>query len=122
MKKILLIILLISFGVCMPAFAKKQDTAKKPFIVTFYKKDCEECDALDEVKKEIIREYKNKVDFVRINFDYEDCDFDKLKAKYNITSAPTTLFINVDKGITKKKEGFISYKEYESKIKAVIGE
>lgn len=121
MKK-LLISLFCIFTFCLPAFSKKETPVHKPSVITFYQKDCEECDALEEVKQEIMKEYNKNIDFVKIDFDYEDCDFQRLKAKYNIRKAPVTLFINIDEGITKKKEGFISYKEYQSKIKAILGE
>ena len=121
MKKLLLV-LFCTILVCTPAFSKKTETVKKPFVVTFYKNDCEECEALNEVKQEIMQEYKGKVDFVKINFESDDYDFKRLKARYNIRTAPATIFVNIDKGITKKKDGYISFKEYESKIKAILND
>lgn len=125
MKK-LLITLICILSICAPAFSKKESSkaeqAHKPFIVTFYKNDCDECNALEMTKEDIMQEYGKKIDFIKLDFNYDDCDFKKLKAKYNVKTVPTTLFINIDKGITKKKEGFISYKEYKSKVKAILNE
>ena len=121
MKKLLIFMICIILF-CPSAFCKDEQAIHKPFVVTFYQKDCEECNELNEVKQTIMKEYDEKVDFVKIDFDYEDCDFEKLKSKYNIKTAPTTLFINIDQNITKKKEGFISYKEYKNKINAILVE
>ena len=125
MKK-LLITLICLISICTPAFSKKGaknlEQIHKPFVVTFFKADCDECNALEITKDDIIEEYNKKVDFIKIDINYEDCDFNRLKAKYNIKTAPTNLFINIDKGITKKKEGFIPYSEYKNKIKAILEE
>ena len=123
MKKLIITLFCLLF-ICSPAFSKnsKQEKTHKPFVVTFFKADCDECNALEMVKEDIISEYGKKVNFVKLDINYDDCDFRRLRAKYNIKTAPTTLFINIDKGITKKKEGFISYSEYKNKIKAILGE
>ena len=125
MKKII-ISLICLIVICIPAFAKKEtkksEQTHRPYVLTFYKKDCEECNALEMTKEDIIKEYGKKVDFIKLDIAYEDCDFKKLKAKYNVKNAPTTLFVNIDEGITKKKEGFISYSEYKNKIKAILSE
>ena len=123
MKK-LIITLICILSICTPAFSKnkKYEQTHKPFVVTFFKPDCDECNALDMTKEDIMAEYGKKVDFIKLDINYDDCDFKRLRAKYNIRTAPTTLFINIDKGITKKKEGFISYSEYKNKIKAILEE
>ena len=123
MKK-LIITLICILSICTPAFSKNQKAAQKhkPFVVTFFKADCDECNALEMTKEDIMDEYGKKVDFIKLDINYDDCDFKRLRLKYNIKTAPTTLFVNIDEGITKKKEGFIPYSEYKSKIKAILGE
>ena len=122
MKKFIITLICI-LSVCTPAFSKNSKTgqAHKPFVVTFFKADCDECNALEMTKEDIMEEYGKKVDFIKLDINYDDCDFKRLRAKYNIRTAPTTLFVNIDEGITKKKEGFIPYSEYKSKIKAILG-
>ena len=94
----------------------------KPAVITFYQKNCEECNQLDIVKKEVMAEYEQKVNFAKIDINFEDCDFDMLKQRYNIKSAPTTLFLNSQYGITKKTTGFIPKKQYIKQIEAIIVE
>ena len=94
----------------------------KPAVITFYKKNCETCEQMDSVKKEIMEEYESKVDFAKIDMDIEDCDFDILKQRYNIKSAPTTLFLNSQYGITKKTAGYITSKQYKKQIESIIVE
>lgn len=101
------------------AFAQKEVFIPKPVVVTFYQKDCEECDNLNVIKQKMIEEYGKDINFVKINFLDDDCDLEKLKEKYNIKSAPTTLFLNAKYGITKKTAGYIPEKLYRKQIEAI---
>ena len=119
MKKyfgLLAILFLINTSVCA------KTVYPKPAVITFYQKDCEACEQLNLVKQEAMEEYDGKVDFAKININVEDCDFDALMKRYNITSAPTTLFLNSQYGITKKTTGYIPKKLYIKQIEAIVAE
>lgn len=116
-KIFLLVFSLIIISQC--AFAQKEVFIPKPVVVTFYQKDCEDCDNLNIIKQKMIEEYGKDINFVKINFQDDDCDLERLKEKYNITSAPTTLFINAKYGVTKKTAGYIPEKLYRKQIEAI---
>ena len=118
-KKILaLFILFFSLN----TFSTAENVYTKPVVVTFYRNNCEECEQMNELRKNFIEQYKDKAYFVRINMDVEDCDYEKLARKYNITSAPVTLFLNAQYGITKKTAGVIPEKLYKKQIEAILVE
>ena len=117
MKKLYLILILLMI-VTMPVFAKKLVIYPNPAIVTFCEKS-QECNAYNQIKNEIKKEYGWQVDFVDI--DFNDEDYADLKERYNITSAPTTLFLNSETLITKKITGVIPIKVYEKNTKSILG-
>lgn len=119
MKKIIILFAVI-FSSVLAAGSKEYTAFPKPVIVTFYSKDCEECDLIELVKVENKIEYNKTVDFIDINFDDDDCDFDALKKRYNVTKAPTTLFIGAEKGVTKKVVGYLPFKIYQKNIESII--
>ena len=117
MKRIILLFLL-SFVIVIPSYANKKAYIK-PVVVTFLKQDCDECDALDMVRQAVEEEYGNKLDFININTDEEDTDYEKLMQRYNIKGAPVTLFINSQYGITKKIADYVPYNIYIKNIQSI---
>lgn len=118
MKKLYVLLILLMI-VTMPVFAKKLVIYPNPAIVTFCEKS-QECDVHNQIKEEIKKEYGWQIDFVDI--DFNDEDFDDLKERYNIISAPTTLFLNTETLVTKKITGIIPLKIYEKNTKSILGE
>ena len=121
MKKILFVFLLI-FGVSIYASAESYNDYPKPVVVSFFSKNCEECRQLSVIADGAKDAFSENIDFVDIDFDDEDCDIEKLKNRYNITSAPTTLFINSQSKITKKTAGYIPPKMYLKQLEAIMVE
>lgn len=121
MKKILFTLFLI-FGINIFASAKNEIIYPKPVVVSFYSDNCEECKQLSVTKEGSKEAFGDIVDFIDIDFDDEDYDYQKLKLKYNITKAPTTLFINSKYKITKKNTGSIPPKNYLKQLEAIMVE
>ena len=119
MKKVIILFAVI-FSSVLTAVSKEYTVFPKPVIVTFYSKDCDECDLIELVKVENRIEYDKNIDFIDIDLDDDDCDFNTLKKRYNITKAPTTLFIGAQKGVTKKVTGYLPFKFYQKNIESII--
>lgn len=116
MKKSVLILLLLLFVAALPSYAKKEEDVPKPVVVTFLKDNCDDCDALDMVRQSAEEEYGRRINFININIEDTDADYEKLMARYNIKTAPTTLFINSQYKITKKVSDYLPYNIYMKNI------
>lgn len=122
MKKLVLLLIIFLSTTIYANSSEKQKIFPKPVVVSFYSKDCEECELVKLVQIQNQFEFKNDVDFVEFDFDDEDCDYIALKKRYNITTAPTTLFISAEKGVTKKVSGYLPYKMYQKTIRSILPE
>ena len=121
MKKYLWIIflsLIVNFGLISAANSKEK-VYPKPVVVTFYEKSCDTCKEMDILKESAKDVFGDEVDFVDIDFSDDDPNITALKKRYNIQSAPTTLFLNAKYRITKKASGYIHPKAYLEKIEAI---
>ena len=64
----------------------------KPCIVDFYATWCGPCKAIAPILDELQEEYKDKIDFYKVDSDIEN----ELAAAFNIRSIPTLMFVPVD--------------------------
>lgn len=96
-----------------------ENLVRKPLVVTFYDENIDESVALDLVKNALKEEYSAEIDFVDLNINETDCDFIYLKDRYNINKAPTILFINPNKKITKKISEYIPYSIFKKNIVSI---
>ena len=101
MKKLVLLLIIFLSTTIYANSSEKQKIFPKPVVVSFYSKDCEECELVKLVQ------IQNQFEF---------------KKRYNITTAPTTLFISAEKGVTKKVSGYLPYKMYQKTIRSILPE
>lgn len=119
MKKLFFLLVLIGLC-CNFAMSKEEITYPKPVVISFFAKNCDECEQMKTLHDGGKEAFGDKIDFVEIDFDSDDCDIIKLKNKYNIKTAPTTIFLNAQYRITKKNTGLINPKNYLKQITSIL--
>ena len=121
MKKFILLLFICLIS-ALSAYSVQKNDFPKPVVVSFFSDDCDECELVKMVQVQNQIEFGKDVDFIEINFDDEDCDYTALKKRYNITKAPTTLFIGPQAAVTKKVAGYMPYKIYQKTIQSILPE
>jgi thioredoxin 1 len=87
--------------------------ATKPIIIDVYSTSCGPCRMMDPVLKELSGQYKDTVQFVKINCDTQP----ELAKKYGVTQLPTLLFVKPgEDAVALKATGYTSKKDLNDKI------
>ncbi|MBI4032393.1 thioredoxin [Candidatus Berkelbacteria bacterium] len=60
----------------------------KPVVVDFWAEWCGPCKAMEPMWNEVVAEYKDRVDFYKVNVDVEG----PLSMRYGVMSIPTTIY------------------------------
>jgi len=85
----------------------------KPLIIDVNASWCHACQMLAPIFEEVSDEYKETIQFAKIDYDSQN----ELAVKYGVTSLPTILFIKPGKETAAMKNvGFLSKKDFEAKI------
>ena len=94
-------------------FSEVVENAKKPLVIDVYSTSCGPCRMMEPILKELSAQYKDSVQFVKINCDTQP----ELAAKYNVTALPTILFVKPgEDAVALKTTGFTSKKDLDAKI------
>ena len=96
-------------------FEKEVLNSSNPVFVDFWAEWCGPCRAVSPLVEELSKEYKNKVDFVKVNVDENQ----ELAQKYNVFSIPT-LAIFKDGEVTVQKVGASSKDSFKVMIDSQI--
>ncbi|MXV37926.1 thioredoxin [Flavobacteriaceae bacterium Ap0902] len=88
----------------------------KPSIIDFYADWCGPCQMLAPIYDELSTEYKDKVDFYKIDTEQEQ----ELAAMFNVRSIPTIVFINTDGKKPQILNGALPKIEFKKVIKQVF--
>jgi len=77
-------------------FEKEIKNSTKPFLVDFYAVWCPPCRLLSPIIEEIAEEFKEKINFGKINIDQSP----RLSQLYNIEQVPTVILFKEGKPIS----------------------
>jgi thioredoxin 1 len=94
-------------------FEEKALKSEKPVFVKFHAEWCATCRRIAPMIKEIAKEYKDKVLFVKIDVDKDD----GIAKKYNIPGVPTVVFISKGQEV----ERFVGARRKEEYTKVIEG-
>ncbi len=87
--------------------------AQKPVIIDVYSTSCGPCRMMEPILKDLSAQYKDTVQFVKINCDTQP----ELATKYGVTQLPTLLFVKPgEEAVHLKTTGFTSKKDLNEKI------
>lgn len=92
----------------------------KPSVIKFYSTMCLDCKKLDVVTKEVMPKYADKLNYQAYNVQNNDKAVDALVQKYSVTLVPTMLFIKEDGEVIKKTEGYLTNKQLEQNLNALL--
>jgi thioredoxin 1 len=89
----------------------------KPVIIDVYAKWCGACSMFKEPFSQVAHLYKDGAEFYRI--DYDNPNMASLKARWNISGLPTTVYVAGGE-IKDKKPGSFEYKVFQDQVKKFL--
>lgn len=92
----------------------------KPSVIKFYSTMCLDCKKLDVVTKEVMPKYADKLNYQAYNVQNNDKAVDALVQKYGVNLVPTMLFIKESGEVVKKTEGYLTNKQLEQNLNALL--
>lgn len=107
----------ISFSKEAASVAKTENNL--PQVIKFSSTMCLECKQVEEIFKEILPQYKDKIEYTTVIVDSRKDMNNDLIEKYNIQLVPTVVMINTDGKISKRIEGAVSKAEYKKCIEGL---
>ena len=89
---------------------------KKPVVLTFSASFCKPCKSLAPVLEELNEEFKEQINFYKIDID----DQFEITEYFKIKSIPTVIFFPNDESTIKKQVGVVSKKTYKELIENIL--
>ncbi len=93
-------------------FEEKVLKSKLPVLVDFWAPWCGPCKMAEPILEELSKEYKDKVEIVKVNVDSNQ----ESAQKYDVMSIPTTILIKEGKEVG-RQIGFAGRKAFEELLK-----
>lgn len=90
-----------------------------PQIIKFSSSMCLECKEVEKIFKEIIPQYKDKVEYTSIIVDSSKDMNNPLIKKYKIQLVPTVVMVDSEGKVCKRIEGAVSKQEYINDIEGL---
>lgn len=95
------------------------EAGDKPVVMIFSSAMCSECQKLKKVLAVVEPNYKNKIEFMRLDAASSDANTQALVKKYNVYLVPTMVFIDKSGNKKYRTEGSMPQSELEKKLKDI---
>lgn len=120
---IFLVPMAVYFGLKRESTATQTSNLQKgDEIIKFASPMCYECGELEKVIDEVFPKYENKITLRKIDVTKKDKNVRALINEYKVTLVPTTVFKNQDGRVTRRVEGTMEPKVFESYMEELINE
>lgn len=92
----------------------------KPVVMIFSSTMCSDCQKMKKIIDIVEPNYKDKVDFMKINASLPDENIQSMVKKYKVMLVPTIIFIDKSGNQKIRKEGSMPQSEFEKNLKVII--
>lgn len=92
----------------------------KPSIIIFTSTMCADCQKMKKVIAVVEPNYKDKIEFIKINASDSDKSVQELVKKHNVYLVPTMVFIDKKGNQIFRREGSMSKSDFEKQLKALL--
>ena len=99
------------------SFAQAGD---KPVVMIFSSAMCSDCVKMKKVITIVEPQYKDKIDFIRLDAGSSDQQVQSMVKKYNVYLVPTMVFVDKTGKMKHRTEGSMPQVEFEKKLKDLI--
>ena len=100
--------------------ANAKNAYSNPVVIKFASPMCLDCKKLESVMNEVMPKYEGKVIYQKVNAQNNDSNTSALIKKYSVTLVPTVVFLKKDGLVYKQTEGYMTKKELENHINALL--
>lgn len=92
----------------------------KPSLIIFTSTMCSDCQKMKKVIAVVEPNYKDKIEFIKVNASDSSKPVQELVKKYNVYLVPTMIFVDKKGNQKFKKEGSMPKEDFEKQLKALI--
>ncbi len=96
------------------------EAGNKPTVMIFTSTMCSDCMKMKKVIAEVEPNYKDKIEFMKIDAGSNDPQIQSLVKKHNVYLVPTMVFVDKAGKQKHRTEGSMTKAEFEKKLKDII--
>lgn len=96
------------------------EAGDKPVVIIFSSAMCSDCQKMKKVIEVVEPQYKDKIDFMKLNAASDEPKVQSLVKKYKVYLVPTMVFIDKSGNQKMRKEGYIPQPDFEKNLKGLI--